>query len=225
MKDPSARCHLPGLDEEKRLLEQGHRLIAGLDEAGRGAWAGPVYAAAVVLPLGRDDLAEALFGVTDSKCLSSKRRERLLPLIYEVAVSAGVGSATPEEIDSLGIVSAVRLAMRRAVEALSPQPQALLIDYLHLPEIELPQHSLPKADRRCLSVAAASVVAKVRRDHRMIELDEQYPGYGFAQHKGYGTQAHREALRRLGASPIHRLSWAPLQLRSPFKERAPPSCT
>jgi ribonuclease HII len=201
----------PGLDKERALLERGFSLIAGIDEAGRGAWAGPVYAAAVILPLERPDLREALDGVADSKQLSPARREALLPIVYDVAVSVGVASAAADEIDRLGIVAATRLAMARAIEVLSPSPQALLLDHIRLPEVALPQQSLPKADLHCLSVAAASIVAKVSRDHWMVALHKQYPGYWFSHHKGYGTAAHREALARLGPSPVHRMSWAPLR--------------
>jgi ribonuclease HII len=205
------RASGPGLDHEQALWSQGYRLIAGIDEAGRGAWAGPVYAAAVVLPLDRPDLWDALEGVTDSKQLSPRRRVALLDVIDQVAVSVGVGTATAKEVDALGIVPANRLAMERAIAALVPSPDFLLIDYLRLPGVDLPQRSAPKADQRCLSVAAASIVAKVRRDQWMVELDHRYPGYEFARHKGYGTAAHRSALARLGPSPIHRMSWAPLR--------------
>ncbi|MGD9100235.1 MAG: ribonuclease HII [Anaerolineae bacterium] len=201
----------PGLEEEWGWLEEGYRLVAGVDEAGRGAWAGPVYAAAVILPLERPGLHDALGGVADSKQLSPGRREALLPVIHAVALSVGVGAATAAEIDALGIVPATRLAMRRAIAALSPAPEALLLDYVTLPQVKLPQRALPKADQHCLSVAAASIVAKVSRDRWMVELEARCPGYGFARHKGYGTAAHRAALERLGASRFHRTSWAPLQ--------------
>lgn len=201
----------PGLTQERALLGQGYRFIAGVDEAGRGAWAGPVYAAAVILPLDRPDLKRALNGVTDSKQLSPRRRETLSCVVYDIALGVGIGSASAAEIDALGIVPATRLAMKRAAGQLSPVPQALLLDYIKLPEIDLPQRSLPKADQHCLSVAAASIIAKVTRDRWMVELNEQHPGYGFARHKGYGTAAHRAALTRLGPSPIHRMSWAPLR--------------
>jgi ribonuclease HII len=193
------------------LAEQGYRLIAGVDEAGRGAWAGPVYAAAALLPVERPDLLCALEGVKDSKQLSPRRREALLDVVSQVALSVGVGNASAGEIDELGIAAATRLAMARALEKLSPSPQALIIDYVPLPDIALPQRALPKADQRCLSVAAASIAAKVNRDRWMVELDAQYPGYGFAQHKGYGTAAHRCALAQLGPSPVHRMSWAPMR--------------
>lgn len=200
------------------MWRQGYRCVAGLDEAGRGAWAGPVYAAAVVLPPERADLNAALAGVADSKQLSPARREVLLEVVYQVALSVGVGWADPAEIDARGILPATRLAMRRALEVLRPRPDALLLDYIRLPDLSLPQTALPKADQRCLSVAAASIVAKVSRDRLMIELERRYPGYGFARHKGYGTAAHRAALARLGPSPLHRMSWAPLQ---PWRETTP----
>jgi ribonuclease HII len=209
----------PGLEHERALAEQGYRLIAGVDEAGRGAWAGPVYAAAALLPVERPDLLCALEGVKDSKQLSPRRREALLDVVSQVALSVGVGNASAGEIDELGIAAATRLAMARALEKLSPSPQALIIDYVSLPDIALPQRALPKADQRCLSVAAASIAAKVSRDRWMVELDAQYPGYGFAQHKGYGTVIHRCALAELGPSPIHRMSWAPLRVTA--EESAP----
>lgn len=191
----------------------GHSRVAGLDEAGRGAWAGPVCAAAVVLPLQDRDLLEVLEGVRDSKVLTPRRREELLPLVRDVAVAVGVGWGEPGEIDVWGIVPTTRLAMERAVAALGHQVDALLVDYLELPGLDLPQQSLPKADARCLSVAAASIVAKVERDTLMVALDEEYQGYGFAKHKGYGTRQHRAALARLGPSPIHRVSWRPMRRR------------
>jgi ribonuclease HII len=201
----------PGLDQERALQARGYRLIAGVDEAGRGAWAGPVYAGAVILPLQRPDLSVALNGVTDSKQLAPKRRETLLQIVYAVALGVAVGTATAAEIDRWGIVDATRLAMGRALDALAPAPEALIIDYLKLPGVPLPQRSLPKADWHCLTVAAASIVAKVSRDRWMIQLHKQHPGYGFDRHKGYGTAAHRSALERLGPCPVHRSSWAPLR--------------
>lgn len=201
----------PDLSEEHTLQSAGYIDIAGLDEAGRGAWAGPVCAAAVILPLGRDDLADAMDGVNDSKKLSPRRREELLSVVLEIAKAVGVGWGAPGEIDEWGIILATRRAMGRAVAQLSGQADALLIDHLRLPELNLPQRALPKADARCLSVAAASIVAKVKRDRLMIALEEEFPGYGFAQHKGYGTPQHREALAQLGPAPIHRMSWKPLR--------------
>ena len=201
----------PDLSEELALVAAGHTHIAGIDEAGRGAWAGPVYAAAVVLPLERPDLPALLDGVRDSKQLSPARREALLPIIEDVAVGVGVGWAEPAEIDEVGIAAATRQAMAMAVAGLNGQVSALLIDYVRLPDLDLPQRALPKADARCLSVASASIVAKVTRDRLMVELGDEYPGYGFDRHKGYGTRQHREALARLGPAPAHRRSWRPIK--------------
>ena len=202
---------LPNLSEEFDLRAAGFSRIAGLDEAGRGAWAGPVCAAAVVLPLHQPDLPRLLAGVRDSKQLSPRRREQLLDTVLEIAAAVGIGWATPAEVDDVRIVAATRLAMQRAMMQLEGQVDALLLDHIRLPEVDLPQRALPKADAHCLSVAAASIVAKVERDRLMIALDQDYPGYGFARHKGYGTRQHRTSLARLGPSPIHRTSWAPLQ--------------
>jgi len=201
----------PDLSEEYALQAAGHARVAGIDEAGRGAWAGPVCAAAVILPLERDDLLDSLDGVRDSKQLSQTRRGALLPLIQEAAEAVGVGWASPAEVDEIGVAPAARQAMARAVAELDGQVDALLIDYVRLPELDLPQRSLSKADVHCLSVAAASIVAKVTRDRLMIALDKDFSGYGFARHKGYGTRQHREALERLGPSPIHRMSWRPMK--------------
>jgi ribonuclease HII len=202
---------LPDLSEERALFAAGYSHVAGVDEAGRGAWAGPVCAAAVVLPLDRPNLAELLDGVRDSKLLSPARRGALLPVIEDVALAVGVGWANPAEIDEMGIALATRQAMLRALSGLNGQVSALLIDYVRLPESNLHQRAFPKADTHCLSVAAASIVAKVARDRLMVKLDESLPGYGFAQHKGYGTRQHQEALARQGPSPIHRMSWEPLR--------------
>jgi len=202
---------LPDLHEELALYTTGYTRVAGLDEAGRGAWAGPVCAAAVILPLDRTNLLDLLTGVRDSKQLSPARREMLLPRILGVAEAVGVGWATPAEVDEVGIVPATRQAMARAVAWLDGRVDALLVDYVRLPDLTLPKRALPKADVHCLSVASASVVAKVTRDRLMVVLDGDFPGYGFARHKGYGTPQHREALARLGPSPIHRMSWRPMR--------------
>ncbi|MBN1815447.1 MAG: ribonuclease HII [Anaerolineae bacterium] len=202
---------VPNLSEEYTLRDAGHIHIAGLDEAGRGAWAGPVCAAAVVLPLDLLNLPDLLAGVRDSKQLSMAQREALLPVILKTAEAVGVGWAAPAEVDEKGILWATRQAMARAVERLDCQVNALLVDHVHLPAIHLPQRAIPKADVHCLSVAAASIVAKVERDRLMAALDGDLPGYGFARHKGYGTRQHRQALARLGPSSIHRVSWRPLR--------------
>jgi ribonuclease HII len=207
-----SRTHpLPDLARERRLWAAGVGCVAGLDEAGRGAWAGPVVAAAVILPAGVPQLAQHLAGVRDSKTLTARRREELLAAIQEHALAMGVGAVPPSEIDTVGIVPATREAMARALQGLSPPAVYLLIDHLSLPDLPLPQYSLPKGDARVLSIAAASIVAKVSRDRIMVDLDALYPGYGFARHKGYGTPQHRAALARLGPSAAHRLSFAPMR--------------
>ena len=179
---------VPSLRFEHRLRKRGFALIAGIDEAGRGAWAGPVVAAAVILPLDRSDLTKALKGVNDSKQLTARQRERWYPVIRSVALAVGVGGAGPEEIDRDGIVPATRAAMERALAMLAVPPDALLIDAVDLRAIvDLPQHSLVRGDSISLSIAAASIVAKVSRDRAMVKLDALYPGYGFWKHKGYGT--------------------------------------
>jgi len=201
----------PTLEHESRLWAKGYRHIAGLDEAGRGAWAGPVVAAAVILPSNQPGLMQHLAGVRDSKALTAARRESLLEIIVEHALTWATGAVPPDEIDRLGIVPATRRAMAQALEALSPPAGYLLIDYLPLPQVPLPQYHLPKGDVWVLSIAAASIVAKVHRDRMMIDLGALYPGYGFARHKGYGTPQHRAALAALGPCPAHRMSFAPLR--------------
>ncbi len=196
---------------EYLLRERGFARIAGLDEAGRGAWAGPVVAGAVILPLDRFDLARVLEGVTDSKQLKAGQREALLPRILDVALGAAVGHASHAEIDQLGIVPATRLAMRRALDALAVAPDVLLSDALALSDIRLPCHAVVKGDQRSLSIAAASILAKVTRDQLMIDLDPAFPQYGFAVHKGYGTPLHQQSLAHFGPTELHRMSFAPLQ--------------
>jgi ribonuclease HII len=189
----------PSLKLERTFLSRGHRLIAGIDEAGRGAWAGPVVAAAVVLPLDRPRLSAALKGVNDSKQLSARQRERLYDVICKVAVAVGVGGAGPGEVDRDGIIAATQAAMQRAVAMLDPQPL-----------ISLPQRFLKFGDSISLSIAAASIIAKVSRDRAMAALDSRYPGYSFAKHKGYGTASHRAALENIGVSDVHRRSYRPV---------------
>lgn len=203
----------PTIEAEERFWRQGLVTVAGLDEAGRGPWAGPVWAGAVVLPE-MVGIPESLVGVRDSKVLTMQRREVLVERIRDVALAVGDGSASAGEIDALGIVSATRLAMQRAIEALGVMPQALILDAITLPHVALPQDSFPRADARSITVAAASIIAKVLRDRWMVEHAEvQYPGYGFAQHKGYGTRQHQEALDRLGVCPLHRRSFQPIASR------------
>ncbi len=195
----------PTLEFERNLWNDGFTRIAGIDEAGRGAWAGPVAAAAVILPA-NPSLTLSLNRVRDSKLMTPLARETWAPRIKESAVGWGVGFASAEEIDTLGIVPATKLAAMRALEDLLPD--FLLTDYLIFREIDLPQTALVKGDQRSLSVAAASVLAKTARDAMMRELDSQYPGYGFARHKGYGTRLHQEALKKLRRCEIHRKSFS-----------------
>ncbi len=195
------------------------KTVAGIDEAGRGALAGPVAAAAVILPP-TPAIAKLLKGVRDSKQLLPSQREAAMSLIITHAAYWGVGFASPEEIDHQGIVPATRLAACRALQSLVIEPAHLLLDYLFLPDINLPQTALTKGDCRSLSIAAASILAKTARDALLGKLDLIYPGYGFAAHKGYGTQAHRRALQRLGPCPMHRLSFALLEETSPVAEES-----
>lgn len=198
----------PDLHFETRLWRANLHRIAGLDEAGRGALAGPVAAAAVVLPHDKKLLRRTLAGARDSKQMTPKARERLAPRIKHCALSWAIGFATPDEIDALGIVAATRLAAGRALEAMPFLPDYLLTDFrLELPELDLPQVALVRGDQLSLSIAAASILAKTARDAVMRELDEQYPPYGFASHKGYGTVQHRRAIAQHGYCPIHRISF------------------
>jgi ribonuclease HII len=198
--DPALRPDPICLDRAFR--QRGYGLLAGLDEAGRGPLAGPVVAAAVVL----SPQAE-IRGLTDSKVLSPREREGLFEIIRAVALTLGVGTAEPEEIDRINILQATRRAMERAVEALDPRPHALLIDGKVGIVSHLPQFPIVKGDARSQSIAAASVVAKVTRDRIMAHVHERFPQYGFARHKGYGTPEHLEALRRHGCCPLHRRSF------------------
>lgn len=210
-KTKSITLTQPALDHEQRLWQAGHAPVAGIDEAGRGAWAGPVVAAAVILDHSKVD---QLNGVNDSKQLSPRQRDGLYQLIVDNCRAFGVGHGSVEEIDSIGIVPATRLAMMRAIEALSPRPNALIIDAVRLPQVKLPQSVFFFADSISLSVAAASIIAKVTRDRLMIELDAQYPRYDFARHKGYGTQIHQLALQSLGPCDIHRKTFKPISVLS-----------
>lgn len=188
----------------------GCHLVAGVDEAGRGAWAGPVVAGAVIL----DPTSAASLSwfprLDDSKCCSVARRESLRRHILDDAISVGIGHAGVREIDTLGIAAASRLAMVRAVGALNVVPDALLIDYFPLPALDLPQQAMAHGDALSLSIAAASIIAKTTRDALLRRCDHPYPAYGFAHHKGYGTKAHRWALQQYGPCPLHRRSFAPV---------------
>lgn len=187
---------------EHGLYSEGFETICGVDEAGRGPLAGPVCAAAVILPR---DLE--IPGLTDSKKLSDKKRRELFPVIKEQAIAYGVAFASHEEIDKINILQATYLAMERALEQLSVRPDIALIDGNRAKDFGLPVRTVVKGDSLSANIAAASILAKVTRDDLMLELAEQYPQYGFEVHKGYGTRAHYEALRRFGASPVHRATF------------------
>lgn len=193
------------LVEEKKLWQQGFLLLAGIDEAGRGPLAGPVVAAACILPA-RFDLP----GLNDSKMLTESKREKLYAQIHVQAIDYALGSAEPAEIDALNILQATKLAMKRAVEGLKVRPHYLMIDALTLPTVKLPQLPLIGGDLISATIAAASILAKVTRDRLMVELDTIYPEYTFSKNKGYGTSEHMKALRRLGPCPLHRRSFAPM---------------
>ncbi len=200
----------PDISFELNLWNQGINFIAGIDEAGRGAWAGPIYAAAIIYP-NDHNLLFSLPGIDDSKKLTSKKRDACAIQIKQAALAWQVGSASSVEIDRLGILPATRLAMERAIFGLSIHPQYLLIDFLTLPEMLIPQTPLVKGDARSLSIASASILAKTSRDDEMVSLTKDYPGYGFEQHKGYGTVHHQKMISLHGPSPIHRMTFAPLK--------------
>lgn len=207
----------PNVDFESAYWAQGVDLVAGLDEAGRGCWAGPVAAAAVILPNDKKIL-NTLEGVRDSKQLSPERRAELSLVIEDHALDWSCGFSSNKEIDCYGIVPATRLAMQRALDGLKHFPKHLLIDALFLPDTDLPQTALIKGDQRSLSIAAASILAKHTRDEWMRELDLKYPGFGFAEHKGYGTLVHQSALKKLGATTLHRMSFCPMKTMFPDDE-------
>ena len=199
----------PSLIEENGLSSQGYRLIAGIDEAGRGALAGPVVAAAVILPQSAD--SPWLKSVRDSKEIPPAKREFLFGLIEEEAIATGIGIVAPQTIDLIGILNATKIAMRQAVEQLACSPDFLLIDRLTLPQLSISQKGITRGDKLCLSIACASIIAKVTRDRIMVELDTVYPGYNLAHHKGYGTKQHFSCLRQRGPLPVHRYSFAPVR--------------
>lgn len=202
----------PTYAEETALLGQGYSPVAGLDEAGRGPLAGPVVAAIAVLP--PDPKGGWVALVRDSKQMTRAQRERALPLLQQVALALEVGMGSPAEVDGIGIVAATRLAMKRALDSLAIRPQFLLVDALILPDVPIPQKAIIHGDALCLSIAAASIAAKVTRDRIMEEAEAAYPGYGFAKHKGYGTREHLRNLDRLGPCAIHRRSFAPIRNRA-----------
>ncbi len=191
---------------EDALRRRGFRRIAGLDEVGRGSLAGPVVAAAVIL-----ERSASLPGVRDSKLLSEARRREQFGAIALASVAYGFGIVEAETVDRINVLEATRQAMMAAVDSLPEPPDALLIDALLLPALDLPQRSLVHGDRRCLSIAAASILAKVFRDEMMKDFDLQFPAYRFGSNKGYGTEAHRRALAEIGASPLHRRTFGGVQ--------------
>ena len=201
-----AAAPVPTFKLERQFMAKGLQILAGVDEAGCGCWAGPVYAAAVILPL------DSRIGlIRDSKRLSLEQRERVIIEIKNKATAWAVGTACHQERDVLNIRQAAFLAMRRALESLSIQPQAVLSDGFTIPGLSIPCQRVIGGDRLVKSIAAASIIAKVERDLEMERLDQKYPGYGFRDHKGYGTKQHQIALKKLGASPIHRMSYKPLK--------------
>jgi len=207
--DPALLPKSPHLHHERALWANGLLWVAGVDEAGRGALAGPVAAAAVVLPQ-LTSLLQELSGVRDSKQMTAVQRGTWAQIIKHTAVTYGIGMASAGDIDRIGIVPATQLAVSRAIERLAVCPDYILVDYLNLPTIPIPQISLVKGDVYSLSIAAASIVAKTARDGLLVQLDEQFPGYGLGAHKGYGTASHLDAIQRLGPCPLHRMSFAPL---------------
>lgn len=206
--------YIPDLHFEQAAHEAGYAAVCGIDEAGRGPLAGPVVAAAVILPAGYE-----LAGLTDSKQLTAKKREKLFEqLMGDAAVQKSIASASAAEIDELNILRATHLAMARAAQSLPTPAEFALIDGLPVPNFPLPSQSIVKGDSRSLSIAAASILAKVTRDRLMAELDARYPAYGFAKHAGYGTAAHLAALRAHGPCPEHRRSFAPVAQLLPQPE-------
>lgn len=187
---------------ENQAHEDGYRLVCGVDEAGRGPLAGPVYAAAVILPDGLEDL-----GINDSKKLSEKKREQLFDVICEKAVAYGIGSASEKEIDEINILNAAFLAMKRAIEAMGLEPDLVLVDGNRKPGTGYEEITIVKGDAKSISVAAASILAKVSRDRYMKDLAQKYPAYKFEQHKGYPTKLHYEMIEQYGILPDHRRSF------------------
>lgn len=210
----------PDLRYETPFWQAGQVHICGIDEAGRGALAGAVFAAAVILPPDPQILQD-LSGVRDSKQMTPAQRNFWETRVKETAAAWGVGKATNQEIDSIGILPSTRLSMQRAVEAMQVIPDHLLIDAVILHQLEIPQSALIKGDVHCLSIACASVLAKTARDREMVDLDALYPAYGFSRHKGYGTLQHRTALMKYGACPLHRNTYEPVRL-SMLEDRSRP---
>lgn len=203
----------PNLVHEREMWQAGKGWVGGLDEAGRGAWAGPVVAAVVILPQNMH-LEQSLLGVRDSKQMNVRQRVYWAEIIKSEALAWGVGFAEHTEIDLQGIIPATRLAMKRALAQLTTLPDHLFIDALVLPDIDIPQSAFIKGDQRCLSIAAASILAKTSRDEHMRQEDNNFPLYGFSRHKGYGTRYHQQALATNGPCCIHRMSFRPMREHS-----------
>ncbi len=209
MNKKSRSSPVPKVVEEQACYIQGYRYPAGIDEVGRGCLAGPVVASAVIMPRGQRLPWHKR--VRDSKLLTPEQREEISPYIHDAAVTVGTGVVDSYLIDQLGMTAAVHLAMRLAVTRLQPQPDYLLIDYLTVPTLKFPQKGVEDGDTLCFSIACASIIAKVYRDHLMKDLDRRYPGYGLARHKGYATAEHIICLRKLGPCPIHRRLFQPVK--------------
>ncbi len=205
---------MPGWELEGELREQGFRLIAGVDEVGRGALAGPILACAVILPFGT-----AIDGIDDSKRLTHQKRVELSARIVELAVGLSYGEASPEEIDRLGVIRATFLAMERALAGLDPAPECVLVDGPHPPPLAIPAFPIVRGDQLSTHIAAPSICTKVERDLMMDQLDRRFPDYGFGSHKGYGTPEHLASLHRLGPSPVHRRRFAPVSQLEFFPPR------
>lgn len=204
MNKSNLECDL--LKYEKALYKNGVNLIAGVDEVGRGPLVGPVVAAAVILPINYH-----LDGLNDSKKLTEKKRERFYDILMQEAIAIGIGEASAKEIDEINIYQASKLAMMRALKNLKIKPEHVLVDAMPLKEIDTPSTSIIHGDALSLSIAAASVIAKVTRDRMMIELDKKYPEYGFAQHKGYPTKKHLEVLQKYGVLDNYRFTYGPVR--------------
>lgn len=205
--DPALIPPFPTLEFESALWQEGKQVVAGVDEAGRGALAGPLYAAAVVLPPDEPAISQILFEVRDSKQLKPFERERLAPIITETALDYAIAWLEAEEIDALGMAVAGRQVFQKALGALKTAPDYVLTDYFTIPAIEMGQTSLVKGDQRSLSIACASILAKQARDARMQEEAKRYPGYFLAENKGYGSADHIRAIQTLGLDDIHRKSF------------------
>ena len=202
---------MPGFAAERRFIAQGWERVAGLDEVGRGAWAGPLVAGAVILPPPSPGLRKALRNVNDSKMLARAQREACAGCIRAVALAHGIGIVSVSELDTLGMTRATRTAMMRALASLGLGAQALLIDAFPLPDSPLPQRAIIRGDSASYCIASASIIAKTARDEMMRALDTEFPDYGFGTHKGYGTPEHQRALREFGPSRMHRKLFAPIR--------------